>query len=79
MAVHADPDDSILTVKRRHEGTLLAIPGVVEARVGPVVKNGRRTGQIGIVVYVDKKRSLEQIDPSGVIPASLEGHRVDVQ
>ena len=80
MAVHTpDPDDSILTVKRRHEGALLAIPGVREARVGPVVKNGHRTGEIGIVVYVDQKLPPEQIDPKGMVPTYLDGRRVDVQ
>ena len=79
MAVHADSADTILTVKRRHEVSLLAIPGVMEARVGPVFKNGRRTGEIGIVVYVDRKLPPEQIDPSGLVPVYLDGYRVDVQ
>ena len=54
--------DTLVQMKDRHRDRLMAIPGVNGLGVGFVFKDGERTDELGIVVYVDEKLAQDQID-----------------
>ena len=58
---------------------LMKYPNVVGVGVGEVFKDGKPTGEIGIVVYVSKKVPKEKLHPKHVLPREVKGIRVDVQ
>jgi hypothetical protein len=66
-------------VKQAHEAELLSKPNVVGVGVGLREKNGISTGDVGLVVLVEKKVPGEQLSPQEMIPAEIEGVPVDVQ
>ena len=66
----------IRPVKRRVEVDLLSRRGVVGVDIGEKVTAGRRTGQIGIVVYVRQKST--RLRPDDLIPAEIDGIATDV-
>src|SRR5438552_1901351 len=68
----------IVTSKKAAEDWLHSIPGVVGVGVGPKYSNGRRIGQLAIVVTVEKKRPLDQIPGNEQIPAEIDGFKTDV-
>lgn len=83
MSANAD-DIRILTqkaqaVKRKYESDLLSRANVVGVGVGYLRRGGQATGEIGIVIMVEKKVSPEHLDPEHILPAELDGIRVDVQ
>ncbi|MDX1687251.1 MAG: hypothetical protein R3248_04635 [Candidatus Promineifilaceae bacterium] len=83
MSTKAD-DIRIMTqraqaVKRKHESDLLSRPNVVGVGVGYCQRGGKATGEIGIVVMVDRKVSPQSLGPGEIIPDELEGVPVDVQ
>lgn len=69
----ADPAavDAVTRVKERHEGRLLAIPGVVGVGVG---LSGRVTGQPVIEVYIKEATSALQ----QALPSSLDGVEIKI-
>ena len=75
-------DDMVRTgirpVKRRAENDLLALPGVVGVDIGEKITGGRRTGRLGIVVYVRHKYSAARLRRDQVVPAEIEGVVTDV-
>lgn len=66
-------------VKRTHEPDLLSRPNVVGVGVGYLRRAGKATGEIGIIVMVEKKVSPSHLKPRELIPAQLDGVPVDVQ
>lgn len=64
----------IREIKERHTKDLLARSGVVGVGVG--LKNG--TGPRSVVVLVEHKRPLWQLDAADIVPESLEGVKTDV-
>jgi hypothetical protein len=68
----------IRPVKRRVEVGLLSRRGVVGVDIGEKVTAGRRTGQVGIVVYVRRKLPAARLLASDVVPAEIEGIATDV-
>ncbi|WP_232241011.1 hypothetical protein [Kutzneria sp. 744] len=66
----------IRPVKRRVEVDLLSCRGVVGVDIGEKITGGRRTGQVGIVVYVRRKHSA--VRPADLVPAEIEGIATDV-
>ena len=81
----ADADDiRMLTqkaqaVKRKYESDLLSRANVVGVGVGYIRRGGEATGEIGIVIMVEKKVSPKYLDPEHILPAELDGISVDVQ
>jgi hypothetical protein len=51
---------------------------VVGVGIGPRVKNGQRTDEIGIVVMVERKLPETMLAPQDLIPDQIEGVPVDV-
>ncbi|MBM3935124.1 MAG: hypothetical protein FJ319_12645 [SAR202 cluster bacterium] len=70
---------TLIDVQRCHLPQFLAVPGVSAVGVGFVRVGGRRTPEVGIIVYVDKKVATNEIMPEHRIPRYIEGWRVDVR
>jgi hypothetical protein len=54
------------------------IPGVIEVAVGIKETGGQATNEIGFHVYVDKKKSLQDLPPEQRIPSQVLGVPTDV-
>jgi len=65
-------------IKTRHEESLMQHPGVVGVGVGMRQKGGQPTDEVSIVIMVEKKHPLDQLDPKDVLPREIEGIPVDV-
>jgi len=66
-------------VQKKYTEMLLKIPHVMGVAVGLEKKDGAYTGDVCLVVMVDKKRAAGELAPSDVIPKELDGVKVDVQ
>jgi hypothetical protein len=66
-------------VRRAYEQELLSKPNVVGIGVGVTEKGGQPTGEVGVVVLVDKKLPKDQLSPEDIIPSQIEGVPVDVK
>lgn len=69
---------AIRPVKRRHEDTLLDLPGVVAVDIGAQITGGVRTGRPAIVVSVRAKRPALAVASGQLLPARIDGVPVDV-
>lgn len=65
-------------VKARHEAELMNRPGVIGVGVGLREHEGIATGEVAIVVLVERKRPLDELPPGEVLPDAVEGVPVDV-
>lgn len=74
-----DATQRALAVKQAYAGELMAKANVVGVGVGFCWRGGEKTGEIGLVVMVDRKLDASQLDPRDVIPREIEGVPVDVQ
>jgi len=63
----------------KYKPLLLSIPGVVGVGIGYATVQGQLTHEIALIVMVDQKRSAHEIPPEALIPAHVNGVRVDVQ
>jgi hypothetical protein len=68
----------IAQVLSRFADQLRAIPGVTGLGVGPKLRACRRTGELSIHVFVERKLPPEQVPPAELIPSSLDGYPTDV-
>jgi hypothetical protein len=66
-------------IKERYREQLMSFPNVVGVGVGYRHAGGQRTGDIAVVVMVDRKIPLAQLDQREVIPSEIEGVPVDVK
>ncbi|MGH3005634.1 MAG: hypothetical protein ACRDOS_07005 [Gaiellaceae bacterium] len=66
-------DTPIEEARRRHESELLALPNVTAVGIG------ERAGEAVITVFVVRKVPASELGPEERVPASLEGHPVDVE
>jgi len=67
-----------LAVKEAVEADLLSRPNVVGVGVGTKRKGGQETGQVALIVMVDRKIPAAQLAPEETIPAEIQGVPVDV-
>jgi len=74
-----DATQRALAVKQAYASELMAKANVVGVGVGFCRRGGEKTGEIGLVVMVDRKIEASQLDPRDVIPREIEGVPVDVQ
>jgi len=70
---------AIRPVKSRVEDELIARPGVNAVDIAEKVTDGKPTGELSIVVYVDKKQPPSRLSKANAIPAEIDGIRTDVQ
>jgi hypothetical protein len=66
-------------VRRRVQAELLHKANVVGVGVGLRRVQGRKTGEVALVVMVDHKVPRAQLAPGDVIPSEIDGVPVDVQ
>lgn len=75
-------DDALTRAKRvraEHEADLLSKPNVIGVGIGLVRRGGKTTGEVGIIVMVEKKVARIQLAESERVPGEIDGVRVDVQ
>ncbi len=70
---------AIRPVKARVEDELIARPGVNAVDIAEKVTGGQPTGELSIVVYVDKKQPPSRLGKGSAIPAEIDGVKTDVQ
>ena len=58
---------------------LASIPGVTAVDSGEQIKGGKETNKKVIKVYVEEKKSKNDLQDSEKIPQKIEGHKVDVE
>ncbi|MGD8815401.1 MAG: hypothetical protein PVI78_13090 [Anaerolineales bacterium] len=66
-------------VKQAYETELLRKSNVVGVGVGLCLRDGKPTGEVGLVVLVRNKLPSSEIDPEDVIPREIQSVPVDVQ
>ena len=70
--------DEILKVKERHKAELFACRGVVGVGIGYKRMKGKETGRISIIVSVERKIPLYDLEQDDIIPGEIEGIPTDV-
>ena len=65
-------------IKDEAEEWLFRIPGVTGVGLGPQKTAGKRTGELAIQVYVEKKRRINELNWIDVIPSQIRGIKTDV-
>ncbi|NER83952.1 MAG: hypothetical protein F6K42_31300 [Leptolyngbya sp. SIO1D8] len=70
------PLREVISVKENHEQELLKLPGVTGVAAGYKYKNGKRTDEIAVCVFVQKKR--QQVPDAERIQPELDGVSTDV-
>src|SRR6516164_820631 len=70
--------ERIRAVKRRVAARLHAIPGVHAVGVGAKVVGGKKTDEMAITVFVDKKKKPEELAKEDIVPSEIEGIKTDV-
>ncbi|MCL4251719.1 MAG: hypothetical protein KJ065_26440 [Anaerolineae bacterium] len=68
-----------LDVQQRYENYLLSKPHVVGVGVGFAYVKGEETTEIAVIVMVEHKVPMQELEPSERIPSRLEGVRIDVR
>lgn len=79
MADLQEQTDNIRRVRRAYEDELMSKANVVGVGVGYRQRGGEPTGELTLVVMVNKKVPESLLAPEDVIPPTLEGVPVDVQ
>jgi len=70
---------AIRPVKESVEDELIARPGVVAVDIAEKETDGKKTGELSIVVFVEEKKPKSRLGKGAVIPAEIDGVKTDVQ
>ena len=70
---------AIRPVKESIEDELIAKPGVVAVDIAEKEKDGKKTGELSIVVFVEEKKPTSKLAKGAVIPKEIDGIKTDVQ
>jgi len=70
---------AIRPVKESVEDELIARPGVVAVDIAEKEKDGQKTGELSIVVFVEQKKPTSKLAKGAVIPKEIDGIKTDVQ
>ena len=68
----------VAEVKAAREQDVLKHAGITGVDVGYKYKDGEKTGDLAIRVYVEKKKPLEELSKSERIPKTMNGIKTDV-
>jgi uncharacterized protein YwbE len=69
---------TIREVKQSVQEDLLKLRGVTGVGIGPKFSQGKRTGELAIVVFVERKVPRAELAADDVIPQSVQGFPTDV-
>jgi|Deesub1362B_J571_1020462.scaffolds.fasta_scaffold124611_1 hypothetical protein len=70
--------ERVRRILKKYEAELLSKPNVLGVGIGYKRVRGVRTRQLCLVVYVEKKVSVDELPPKAVIPRVIEGVVTDV-
>ena len=70
--------ETVTKIKKKHERELLKKPGVVGVGVGYKYIEGKKTEELCIVCYVNKKIPEEQLKKKDIILKVIEGIKTDI-
>lgn len=70
---------AIQEAQRTHEADLLKHANVVGVGIGLKEVKGKETGEACVQVYVEKKLDKKELPPDALIPAALDGVKIDVK
>jgi len=70
---------AIRPVKESVEDELIARPGVVAVDIAEKEKDGQKTGELSIVVFVEEKKPTSKLTKGTAIPKEIDGVKTDVQ
>jgi len=71
--------EKISDIQVRYVDELMEKENVVGVGIGLAKVDGEYTDELALVVLVEKKVPLEELAEADIIPAEIEGVRVDVQ
>lgn len=74
-----DDKARISDIQARYSPQLMEKAHVLGTGIGYRQKGGQATDEMVLVVIVDQKMPLDQLDPQDIVPPSIEGVPVDVQ
>jgi hypothetical protein len=69
----------ITQVQAKYIDELMLIPHVVGVGIGMRQRDGEYTNEMCLVVMVDKKLPIAQLDTDSILPTELDGVGIDVQ
>lgn len=67
-----------IEVKDRVHDRLAALPGIQGVGVGCKFVAGKRTDELALTIYVDRKLPVKELAPDQILPAEIEGIKTDV-
>lgn len=70
---------AIRPVKESVEDELIAKPGVVAVDIAEKETDGKKTGELSIVVFVEEKKPTSKLSKGAAIPQEIDGIKTDVQ
>jgi hypothetical protein len=70
--------DEIIAIKQHAEKGFLGLPGVTGVGVGYKQVGGKKTDEVAILVYVQKKKPLDKVPEKQRVPALVNGVKTDV-
>lgn len=79
MNIDAQAVSAVRPVKESVEDELLARDGVVAVDIGAKESEGEATGEVAIIVFVEKKKARSSLTEAEIIPATIDGVKTDVQ
>jgi hypothetical protein len=71
--------EQVKEVKSHHEKQLMALANVVGTGIGFKQIKGIPTDQISLVVNVEHKKPLDELEQQDVVPPEIDGVITDVQ
>ncbi len=70
--------EEVKRVKEKHEAELMKKSGVTGCALGYKYVAGKKTDQLSIICYVNKKKPEKKLKKGDIIPKSIEGIPTDV-
>ena len=71
--------EHVREIKNKYESHLMNLANVVGVGIGFKQSEGTPTNQVALVVNVERKKPLAELDQQDIIPMEIEGVIVDVQ
>jgi len=71
--------DHARSIKQKYQDALMSKANVVGVGIGFRQRSGKRTGEVALVVMVEKKVAASALSEEDLVPSELEGVPVDVQ
>ena len=69
----------ITEVQTKYVDELMQYPHVVGVGIGICQQNGEYTDDLCLIVMVDEKLPIAQLEPESILPTELDGVEIDVQ